>query len=139
MPDFVTYEIRGTNRVKNQLRFLMAMYPSEVDPVIKQHAKQEASQLRKTPYPSYLPHFTHTRKKFFGGIAGSFGMIQKKVGVYGVKNSQKHSPFVIGRPFQKRQHPSFLRWWVMADEVQSRMPLLTMKLTEFAEKKLNSQ
>lgn len=135
MANTVNYEIRGTNRVKNQLRTLIAMYPSLVDPIIKRHAQSEKKELRNTEYPPQRPLQTYIRKKFFGGIAGSFGVIQKKQGVYGVRNSRPYAGFVIGKK-QAWMHKG--RWWIMQDEVQSRVHILTKNLTKFAEEKLNN-
>ena len=132
-------EMRGTNRVKNQMRFLASMHPQKTNPIIRDHAKMVRKKLRMTPYPTYLPHFTHTRKGFFGGIAGSFSAKMKKLGVWIVSNSRLYAMPVIGKPEQKRQHPSFLRWWSMADEVSKNNKDLTRNLTLMLERELDNQ
>ena len=109
MADFtLNYEIRGTNRVANQLRAAASFQTDKTDPIISKHAKATQKKLRKTPYPSYLPHFTHERKGFFGGIAGSFSAQKRKKGVWVVTNSRPYAMAVIGAMAQKKQHPPVL-------------------------------
>lgn len=132
-------EFQGTNRVRNQLRAVAAYHPNKTDAIIGKHAKAEQRELRKTPYPPRLAHFTHERKRFFGGIAGSFSANRVKAGQWRVTNSRPHARFVIGTMAQKRQHPSFFRWWIMRDETQKRAPSLTRQLTAELERDLENQ
>lgn len=131
----ISGELRGTNRVRNSLRTIAAMYPDVSDPIIGRHAKKEQKRLRNKPYPSYLPHFKHKRKRFFGGIAGSFSARKVSIGVWQIRNSQAHADFVIGK--NQRTHPSFRRWWKMQEQLQNNMPSLTRDLSVELEKELD--
>lgn len=130
----VTVTIKGANRVRNQLRTIAVFHPEISDPIIREHAKQEQRELRRTPYPPKPPLSTYKRKRFFGGIAGSFSAIRKQLGVWLVTNSRLYAEFVIGEK-QAWMHQG--RWWKMADESQKRMPILTKNLSIELEKKLD--
>ena len=132
-------EMRGTNRVKNQMRFLASMHPQKTNPIIRDHAKMVRKKLRMTPYLTYLPHFTHKLKGFFGGIAGRFSAKMISMGVWMVTNLAAYAIFVIGRAFEKAQHPSFLRWWVMVDEASKNNKDLIRNLTLMLERELDRQ
>ncbi len=131
------YELRGTNRVKNQLRFLAAAYPEKTNPVIKKHAKRTQKLLRNMPYPAPIPDSTYVRKGFFGGIAGSFSARMQKIGVWIISNSRPYAVWVIGQlgyPGQAEIHQG--RWWVMKDEMEKETPKLVKDLTNFLEEEL---
>lgn len=123
----VSVEIRGTNRVRNQLRAIAAFHPNNTDSIIQKHARAQQKKLRNTPYPPYQPHFTHRRKRYFGGIAGSFSARRVSPGVWHIVNSRDYAQWVIGRP--KNSHPSFAPWYDMRDELQGDMPQLTRQLS----------
>lgn len=133
------FEIKGINRVRNQLRFLAAMHPSKTDPIIRDHAKRQQRVLRAKPYPAYLAHFTHVRKGFFGGIAGAFSAKKIKPGVWRVQNSSDHALGILGTRSQKFKHPSFWFWWVMKDVMEETMPELVTDLTVMIETELEGQ
>ena len=126
MADGIGVEIRGTNRVRNQLRIIASFHPDRTDPIIGKHAKAEQRTLRATPYPPKRPGQTYVRKRFFGGIAGSFSARKVKTGVWDVRNSRLYATYVIGKR-QAWMHKG--RWWIMADEMQKRMPNLTNALS----------
>ncbi len=134
----ISYKIQGTNRVRNQLRTAAAMYPEISDPIIGKHAKSEQKRLRNKEYPSYLPHFTHTRKRFFGGIAGSFSARRLALGKWTVKNSRPYAGYVIGKKGVQLTHKSFRRWWRMDEVLQSDIPTLTKSLSIELEKRMNN-
>lgn len=138
---FIDVELRGTNRVRNQLRFLAAAHPEKTNTIIKKHAKRTQKIMRNKPYPPYLPHFKHTRKGFFGGIAGSYSAKQKKQGVWEIKNSRLYAGWVIGALHERNQHESFGkdRWYVMKDEVEKETPHLVKDLTVMLEQELGNQ
>ncbi len=130
------FEIKGVNRVRNQLRFLAAMHPNDTDPVIRDHAKRQQRVLRATPYPVYQATFTHRRKMFFGGIAGSFSAQAVKPGVCKVSNSRPYALGVIGSKSEKFDHASFRAWWSMKDVMEETLPELVKDLTAMLEKNL---
>ena len=118
----ISYEIRGTNRVRNQLRTIAAYHPNGTDPIIGKHARAEQKRLRNKPYPPKPATSTYVRKRFFGGIAGSFSARRISTGVWNINNSRPYASYVIG-PRQAWMHVG--RWWQMRDEMQKRMPDLT--------------
>jgi hypothetical protein len=130
----ITVEIRGTNRVRNQLRAAASFHSDVADRRIKKHARAEQKRLRNKPYPPERPNQTYKRKRFFGGIAGSFSVTKKKPGVWGIVNSRPYASYVIGKK-QAWMHKG--RWWMMREELQSNMPELTKALTQALEDKLN--
>lgn len=131
----VDFTIQGSNRVRNQLRTIAAFHPELTDPVIGKHAKKESKRMRKEPYPSYLPHFTHTRTY---ELRRKFRAQHVKSGVWRVINRAAHAPWVIKKGFQK-DHPSFLRWWTMQDKLQENIPTLTKQLSVMLERELERQ
>ena len=135
----IDVELRGTNRVRNQLRFLASAHPDKTNAVIKKHAKETQKKLRSLPYPPYLPHFKHQRKGFFGGIAGSYSAKQRKKGVWEIKNSRLYAGWVISALHERNQHPSFRPWYVMKDEIEATTPDLVKDLTVMLEHELEKQ
>jgi len=133
----IDVELRGTNRVKNQLRFLASAHPNDTNKVIKQHAKMVQKKMRSLPYPPYKPTFKHKRKGFFGGIAGSYSAKQIKMGVWEIRNSRTYAGWVISSKDQRNQHPSFAPWYVMKEEVEEESKELTKNLSKMLEKELN--
>lgn len=129
-------EVEGNERVENQFAIIATFNPEESDKIIGNHAKNEQRELRKTPYPSRLPHFSHERKRYFGGIAGSFSARRLGPGRWTVVNSRPYAQYVIGS--RQRSHPSFSRWWLMGDEMEKRMPILLKKLGRELDKDLEA-
>ncbi len=129
----LSFEIKGVNRVRNQLRFLAAMHPDKTDPIIRDHAKRQQRALRARPYPPKPATSTYIRKRFFGGIAGSFSAQQKSPGVWIVANSRPYAHHVIGKS-QAWMHAG--RWWKMKDVMEETMPELVKDLTAMIETNL---
>lgn len=128
------FEIKGINRVRNQLRFLAAMHPDKTDPIIRDHAKRQQRELRAKPYPPKPATSTYIRKQFFGGIAGSFSAQSVKPGVWLVSNSRPYAPYVIGDPWER-----FTHWWKMKPTMEETMPELVTDLTVMIETELEGQ
>ncbi len=135
MTNSISYEIQGTNRVRNQLRTAAAMYPEISNPIIGKHAKSEQKRLRNKPYPPKPANSTYVRKRFFGGIAGSFSARQVSLGKWSVKNSRPYAGYVIGK---KQAWMHIGRWWQMDKELQGNMPSLTKSLSIELEKRMDN-
>ena len=133
------FEIKGVNRVRNQLRFLAAMHPSKTDPIIRDHAKRQQRELRATPYPAKPADSTYIRKHFFGGIAGSFSAQAVKPGVWRVSNSRSYALYVIGQKGDQTKLHASNNWWRMKDVLEETLPELVKDLTVMLEKELARQ
>ena len=130
-----SFEMRGTNRVRNQLRTLAAVDPDITDPVLGNHARSERRRLKSTPYPAKLPGQKYVRT---GNLANRFSARRVKKGVWRVENSATYSVWVIKRGMQNRQYHRG-RWWTMEDILEDGMPDLTRDLSHALEQKLDSQ
>lgn len=130
-----SFELRGTNRVRNQLRTLAAADPDITEPVIAKHAKSERRRLKSTPYPAKLPGQKYIRT---GNLANRFRAERQKAGVWRVTNSASYAVWVIKRGMQNRQYHRG-RWWTMEDVLEDGMPDLTRDLSRELEREMDRQ
>lgn len=124
-------EIKGYNRVRNQLRKAAAAHPEISDPIIERHAKSERLRLKGKPYPPRLPGQKYVRT---GKTASSFAAVRIKLGEWAVVNTAPNREFVITRAHQARIHRG--RWYTMEDELERNMPELTEALAEAIEREM---
>lgn len=134
----ITFEIRGYDRVRNNLRSVIAAHPKETNDVMRKWAEDARMFLKRTPYP---PVPANSRYKRTGRLASSWKKEQVKPGVWALTNNatgpkgQFYARYVVGEesgPKNKRQawmHKN--RWW-RADEVieQTHIPELRLFLEE---------
>lgn len=137
----VTYTYTGYNRVRNQLRAAASFHRQEADPIVEKHTKNEAGKLRNKPYAPKLPNQRYQRTFRMGKAfrAQRQGVAQWAVinRVKSLKYGRPYAAWVIKRGMQARVHRN--RWWVMDDELDKSVPMLTRNLTIMLEDLLNRQ
>lgn len=119
----ITFEIRGYNRVRNNLRKVVAAHPKETDSVMRTWAKSAADSLKKTPYPSKPSNSRYTRTY---ELKAGWNAVQLKPGVWSIANNASghkggfYARYVVGeKDGPKNQRQAWMhsgRWW-RADEV----------------------
>ena len=131
MPEY-KFNVRSTNRVRNQLRTLVSAHKEVLDPVTRKWA-QETRSFLKRPYPppppppadnpSYKPY------KRTGRLGNSFAVRQKGVAWYEIVNTADagkgpYGSWVIGDDDgdfrQARIHKD--RWYQMRPEIEKKLP-----------------
>ena len=122
----VQFDIRGSNRVRNQLRGLAAAHPEETGPVVEKHTKWAAAQMRRERYPAERPNQTYRRTY---ELRRRFRAQKVKAAVWRVINLRPGAVWVIKKGMQNRK-VHLGRWWTLEDKLQKTMPRLTRKLTD---------
>ena len=141
-PFDVSVELRGTNRVANQLRAMASAHPDQTDPIIGKHAKWQAKQLRNKAYPPELPGQVYVRTH---NLKRRFRARRVKKGVHIVMNRQSYAVWVIKKGMQATKFfgkypPGHRgRWWTIDDQVQKNAPTLTKKLAAMLEDLMRKQ
>ena len=117
----LSFEIRGYDRVRNNLRAAIAAHPKETDTVMHAWAKHAANALKRTPYPA-KPANSRYRRTF--NLKAGWNAQQLKPGRWAITNnaqgpkSQFYARYVVGPKAgphgQAWMHRG--RWW-HADEV----------------------
>ena len=131
----ITFEIRGYNRVRNNLRKVVAAHPKETDGVMRKWAADAAMFLKRTPYPSKPANSRYTRT---GRLASSWRHDQVKPGVWAISNNaqgggrgQFYARYVVGeKDGPKNQRQAWMhsgRWW-RADEVLEEVHIPELRL-----------
>lgn len=131
----VRVNMKGFNRVRNQLRAAASFHTKETDPVIAKHAKKQARLLRQKRYPPKLPNQQYVRTFELGR---RFRARKIKAGQWQVINKRRGAVWVIKEGFQNIKFHAW-RWWTMDEELRETMPELTRELTETLEGILRSQ
>lgn len=127
-----SYEIRGTNRVRNQLRAAAAFHPDTTDPLIGRHAQNEAGRLARKPYPPAQPGQRYHRTYH---LARSWRARRMTPGVHQIENMAAYAVWVVKKGMQNRQ-VHLNRWWTADDELRRNMPQLSKALAAELEQKL---
>jgi len=133
----ISFEIRGYNRVRNNLRATIAAHPKEVNEVMRRWAEDTRMFLKRTRYPS-RPNSQYRRT---GRLASSWKKVQVKPGVWAITNDAKgprsgfYARYVVGMkdgPGDQRQAKIHRNIWWNADEVveQVHVPELRLFLEE---------
>lgn len=138
-----TIEIRGSNRVRNQLRYLVKEYPDDVDDEIASFVRMAENQLYRKAYPP-PPPMTDRQARGEGKQYERTGRLREgwysdRLGpsLYILGNVEDYSGWVIGT-VQAKIHQG--RWWIAREEVQDMVESdLTPALTELLERKLAEQ
>ena len=124
MPEY-KFNTRSTNRVRNQLRTLVAAHKDVIDPVTRKWA-QETRSFLKRPYPPPPPESSYKRT---GRLGNSFAVRQKGVAWYEIVNTADagkgpYASWVIGDDDgdfrQARIHSG--RWYQMGPEIEKKLP-----------------
>lgn len=134
----ITIEIRGYNRVRNNLRSVIAAHPKETDEVMRVWAEDTRMLLKRTPYPAKPANSRYIRT---GKLASSWRKDRIKPGVWIIANNARgpkgrfYARYVVGvKDGAGDQRQAWMhrnRWW-NADEVieQQRIPELRNGLEE---------
>lgn len=134
----VQFEIRGWNRVRNQLRTVAKYHPNVSDRVVERHTKRVAGQLRRKPYPPKRPQQKYQRT---GDLGKSFRAQKERDAhwriINRVKSRKYQRPYAI-HVIKKGRQPWFHknRWWTIDEEVEKTMPELTRTLTQELEREM---
>jgi len=134
----LSLEIKGYNRVANNLRRLASDLEKELDAPIDAFAKYARQKLRSTPYPPKRPMQKYVRT---GRLANSWRVRKLKDSQYSIDNNaagprgQLYATYVVGGP-QGNDVSAFSqawmhrgRWWLSRDVLQDEAPRLTAVLT----------
>lgn len=122
----VSVELKGYNRVRNDLRALASANRTIIDPVMREFAKTQRARLKARPYPAPPVGSTYIRT---GRLANSFRVETRGQGEYAVTNSAPYASYVVG-PTDKKgtdggqawMHRG--RWWTMVEVVKEDLPKL---------------
>ena len=130
----ISFEIRGYDRVRNNLRAIMAAHPQDVDNVMMQWAEDTRMFLKRTRYPSKPANSRYTRT---GRLASSWRKDRVKPGVWAITNDargprgQFYARYVVGeKNGPKNQRQAWMhkgRWW-NADEVMEQVHIPELRL-----------
>ena len=125
----IRFVVRGTNRVRNQLRAIAAFYPRKVDGVAHRDMQRIRRKLKAKPYPPKRPQQTYRRT---GLLSNKWAVRRTKPGVWAIVNnaSRRGKPypgFVVGDR-QAWMHKN--RWWIASEEIEKEMPEFTRNLSQ---------
>lgn len=135
MPVDVQFEVRGINRVRNQLRAAASFHPNESNEVVERHTKAMAAMFRNKPYPARLPNQKYVRTF---ELRRRFRAMRAKAAHWRVINRTPYAVWVVKKGFQNIKYHAW-RWWTIDDESEKTMPELTRKLSARLEQILERQ
>lgn len=124
----VEIDIRGINRISNNLRTLAALDKTVLDPEMQAWAQSVRGLLKSKPYP---PAPATSKYRRTGRLANSWLAAKHGTGVGGIKNSAPYSGFVVGNN-QAFMHQG--RWWQARPTIEGETPKLTKALAAKVEK-----
>ena len=119
----VSVEMKGYNRVQNDLRRTVVLLERELDPMVYKFSQEIRAELKSKPYPPKRPNQTYVRT---GNLANRFGVSRQGDARYSINNSAPYGSYVVGNSQGRGQawmHAG--RWWKMRDVVQENVPRLT--------------
>lgn len=120
----VEIELKGWDRVRNNLRRLASEYRDEMGDIIRDHAVGEAEHLTDKPYPPERPGQEYTRTY---ELAEAWVARRYSPSDWAVVNESDHAYWTV-RPEKPWMHAG--RWWTARDVIQERAGRLTKRLTE---------
>lgn len=120
--------IKGSNRVRNNLRRTISDVPEIADDVLAEHTNYLRRELKGTKYPPKRPGQTYTRT---GTLANSWARKRIKAGVWAVVNNTTYAIHVVNAGTQAWMHEG--RWWTMQEIERDNRPRLTKNLTNAIE------
>ena len=132
----LSIEIKGYNRVRNNMRALIAAHPDDVNDVMRRWAEDTRMFLKRTRYPSRVSSYRRT-----GRLASSWKKVQVKPAVWAITNDARgpksgfYARYVVGLkdgPGDQRQAKIHRDIWWNADVVieTRHIPELTAFLSE---------
>ena len=130
MPE-ITFAIKGTNRVRNQLRRAASDFKTFTDQVIGEWASGLRRLLKAKPYPPKRPGQTYRRT---GNLANGWSARRIKVGSWTLVNNVSYATYVVGDA--KGVGVAWMhkdRWWKAAAVFEENRRALVRALTEALE------
>lgn len=121
----MTLELRGSRRVRNNLRRVVADAPEIADGVLEEHTVFLRKTLKATKYARKRPGQTYVRT---GLLANSWFRRRVKPGVWSVGNSAPGREYVIDENKQAWMHQD--RWWTMQEIERNNRRRLTKNLSD---------
>ena len=134
-PFDVSVEIRGTNRVRNQLRAAASAHTKHTDPVIGKHAKKQSAMMRALAYPAKLPNQKYVRTF---ELKRRYRAQKRASAQWAVINRTKYAVWVIKKGMQNRKY-HLGRWYTLEDKMAETMPTLTKNLSVMLEDLMRKQ
>ena len=133
----VGLEIRGYNRVRNNLRKLVRMMPDIVEPIGYKWAQRTRVKLQKQKYPPPPPDSKYKRT---GLLANKWAVEHPKVGRWHIVNKAEnkgryYASYVVGD--ERGDNQAWMhtgRWWIASDIVNEEIQELTNELGKEIEK-----
>lgn len=131
----ISFEVRGINRVRNQLRTIAAFYPRKVDDVAQVDLQRIRRMLKAKPYPAKRPGQKYVRT---GLLANKWAVERVKPGLWRIVNNASlrgrvYAGYVVGNR-QAWMHKN--RWWIASEEIDREMLAFTQALSTELEKEL---
>lgn len=125
----ISYQVRGTNRVRNQFRAIAAFYPRKVDKVARRDMQRIRRILKAKPYPPKRTGQTYRRT---GLLSNKWAVKRDRPGVWSIVNNaarggKKYPGYVVGDK-QAWMHKN--RWWIASKEIEKEMPEFTRNLSQ---------
>ena len=130
----IKFEIRGYDRVRNNLRAVIAAHPQEVNEVMRQWAEDTRMFLKRTAYPAKPANSRYTRT---GRLASSWKKTEVKPAVWAFTNDARgprgrfYARYVVGEksgPINQRQAWMHRDNWWRADEVIEKVHVPELRL-----------
>ncbi len=137
----IDFEIRGANRVRNQLRAAASFHAKDTDPIIGKHTKMMSAFFRAKQYPPRLPNQKYVRTY---RLRRHFRAQRIKVGAWKIinrargKRGKLYAHWVVKKGLQNETY-HLGRWWTVEDESKKEMPKLTKNLSIRLEQILEAQ
>lgn len=134
MPLDFSLEIRGYNRVANNLRRLASDLESELDEPMYRWAQDTRAALKSTPYPPKRPNQRYIRT---GRFASSWRVDKTGDSRYQINNyaaapgGGRYAGYVAGDGLGQNQawmHQG--RWWIARDVIEGRMDNLRTRMIQ---------
>jgi hypothetical protein len=132
MPSF-SLELRGYNRVANNLRRLASDMDKELDPVVGTWTRWTRSRLKGRAYPPKPPRSTYVRT---GQLANRWRVEKQGPSRHAIMNDAKgprgqlYATHVVGDGMGENQawmHRG--RWWIARDVIEEEIPALRNALS----------
>jgi hypothetical protein len=119
----VEIEVKGLNRVRNNLRRLIALNREIVEPEMRIWAQAVRKLLKGKPYPSKRSGQTYVRT---GELANGWAAEPHGLGVWSIVNRKEYAGWVVG---MRQAWMHVQRWWQARPTIEGEVPKLTKALT----------
>lgn len=134
-------ELKGINRVRNQLRTVAKFHPEATNPIMREWTQEVAAHLRAKPYP---PERAGQKYRRTGRLGRRWRAMNPRPGITQIINKARapggseYASFVVGDHRGDNQAWMHVgRWWKARTEVDQYTPKLTEVLSKKLEQLLN--